>query len=99
MEQSKKLRIKYDPAKVWLVSENENLEKWDPPWDFNWSNRKLWALDIPTSEIHIKRLSWILLRPIWSTVKGKDLRNLVPIDVVKHPTLFRTHFRRILKTD
>lgn len=99
IELSKNLNIKYNMAKFWLVPENENLEKWNPPWDFNWSNRKLWALDVPISEIHIKRLSWILLRPIWSTLKGKDLRNLVPYDVIKHPTLFKAHYQRILKTD
>jgi hypothetical protein len=77
----------------------QGVEKWDPPWNFDWSNEKLWALKVPTIEISIQRLSWILSKPVWSTVQGKDLRDLVPDDVIRNPTHYEMHYRRILVSD
>jgi hypothetical protein len=85
--------------KAKLVSELRLREKWDPPFWFDWSNKKLWALDLPIQEIHIKRLSWIAFKPIWSTQRGQDLRDLAPYDVIKHPELFPVHYKRVLDAD
>ncbi len=66
---------------------------------FDWSNEKLWALDVPISKVHIKTLSWHILRPIWSSKKGHDLQDLSPFNVLKNPDLHIGHYQRILNAD
>lgn len=65
---------------------------------FNWSNPRVWSLELPVDEVPLAELEWHLRIPIWSTVQGKRLFDLVPIDVMEHPREYIWHYRRILDT-
>ncbi len=45
--------------------------------DFDWSNERIWALDVPVDSVPLADLTWHLGIPIWSTQRGElrfDLR-------------------------
>ena len=41
---------------------------------FNWDNKKIWNLNVPTISKHITDLEWHFDIPIWSDTKGKMLQ-------------------------
>lgn len=68
----------------------EILEK-DPKkfdWDYvgldfgNWEEEKLWALDIPSTQIDIQKLEWLLDCPFWQHDNGERY-TVTPRDVIE----------------
>jgi len=65
--------------------------------DFSWSERKVWALDIPIEKIDIKELEWHFEIPFWSTKDGYyDLR---PKDVINFSKNHQEEYGRTMKAD
>jgi hypothetical protein len=46
--------------------------------DFHWDVRKLWAADLPTVELDVTELSWLLDLPFWTVDQRSDLRDPLP---------------------
>ncbi len=55
----------------------------DVGFDFNWSEEKVWALNVPTEEISIQDLVWHFDVPFLDENGGHY--NLKPRDVIEHP--------------
>jgi hypothetical protein len=62
---------------------------------FNWSNERVWSLDLPTIEILMTEISWHLRAPIWSTTPGKRLFDLRPMTVIQNLHSYPWHAERI----
>lgn len=65
---------------------------------FNWSNPRIWSLDLPVHEVPLSALEWHLEIPIWSTVPRVRLFDLAPMTVLEHPREHGWHHERILNT-
>lgn len=66
--------------------------------DFSWSSRKVWALDLPVETMSITELIWHFDIPFWDS-EGTDQYNLTPRDVLAHPEKEPTHFSKIQDAD
>lgn len=64
--------------------------------DFDWSEKKVWALNIPITEICIKELEWHFNIPFWNE---HGSYNLKPIDVINNPDKHKKKYERIMKSD
>ena len=69
----------------------------DVGFDFDWSERKVWALDVSVEEMDIKQLEWHFDIPFWNTRDG--FYNLKPIDVIKFSERYQDEYKRIMKSD
>lgn len=67
--------------------------------DFDWDNRRVWGLDVPVETVPISDLAWHLDLPIWSTVPGQPLFNLVTNDVLQRLDAHPRHRKRLDKVD
>ncbi len=67
--------------------------------DFNWSNERIWALDVPVGVVPVRDLAWHLDIPIWSTVRGEPRFDLHPRAVLKDPVSHAFHTERMLGAD
>ena len=65
--------------------------------DFNWSEEKVWSLDIPVETISLKELEWHLEVPFWSTMDG--YYNLKPSDVISFPKRYQEEYHKIMKSN
>ena len=69
----------------------------DVGFDFNWSEEKVWALDIPTEKMPIEQLTWHFDVPFWWKPEG--FYDLTPNEVMKYPTKYQRESDRIKKAD
>jgi len=64
--------------------------------DFHWDVRKLWAADLPTVELDVAELSWLLNLPFWSVDRRCDVR---PLEVANDPSGFADEHDRVMRAD
>ena len=69
----------------------------DVGFDFNWSEEKVWSLDISVEMIDIKELVWHFEIPFWDTKNG--YYDLKPIDVINYSEKFKEEYDRTMKSD
>ncbi len=69
----------------------------DVGFDFDWSEKKVWALDIPVVDISIKELEWHFGIPFWNKPGG--VYDLTPDEVMENPELHKAEYRRIQNAD
>ena len=67
--------------------------------DFDWSNRAVWALDLPVGELDRAALDWHLELPFWSTRPPEPLFDLRPRAVLRDPSVHDRHAERIRRAD
>ncbi len=65
--------------------------------DFSWSEKKVWDLDVPVEKIDIKELEWHFEIPFWSTKKG--YYDLKPNDVINFSENHQEEYNRTMKAD
>lgn len=70
----------------------------DVGFDFDWDNKKVWALDIPVTSMPMSDLAWHLNIPFWDS-EGVDEYNLKPSEVIAYPEKEPTHFKKIMEAD
>ena len=69
----------------------------DVGFDFDWSEEKVWALQIPTVDMDVAKLEWHLDVPFWWTNNG--FYNLAPREVVNNPEKYKGEYERVLNAD
>ena len=69
----------------------------DVGFDFNWSEEKVWALQIPTVDMDVAKLEWHLDVPFWWTNNG--FYNLAPREVINNPEKYKEEYERTMKAD
>lgn len=69
----------------------------DVGFDFSWSEKKVWALDEPVTEMPIEELVWHFNIPFWEENGGKY--NLKPIDVIEDPDNHKIEYDRTMAAD
>lgn len=69
----------------------------DVGFDFQWSEEKVWALDIPVEEMDIRELEWHFGLPFWN--KGNGYYDLKPNEVLANPEMHKEEFDRTMKAD
>ena len=77
---------------------NEEIPKIieDVGFDFDWSEEKVWALDVPVEEINTNDLTWHFNIPfLWEN----GVYNLKPVDVINDPDSHREEHERTMKAD
>lgn len=62
--------------------------------DFYWSQKKLWELEIPVTELEISQLDWILDYPVWYMDPHP-----IPNKILQNPELDLNHWKRIEAAD
>lgn len=65
--------------------------------DFGWSEKKVWALDIPVEKIDIKELEWHFEIPFWNTKNG--FYDLKPSDVINFSKNYQEEYDRTMKAE
>ncbi len=65
--------------------------------DFSWSEKKVWELDVPVEEMNIEELEWHFDIPFWSTQGW--YYDLKPIDVIKFPDVYKQEYDRTMEAD
>lgn len=65
--------------------------------DFDWSEEKVWALDVPVTEMEIDELIWHFNIPFlwWSD----DIYNLKPSEVIESPEKYQKEYDRTMESD
>jgi hypothetical protein len=71
------------------------LKQEDYFFPFDWSEKEIWEIDSPITEIELSKLSW-LLDVDWF---GTDETPLTPNEVLDNPKLDAEHYKRIKKAD
>src|SRR5262249_41074127 len=66
--------------------------------DFSWDNKKVWALDIPVTEMDINELVWHFDFPFWEIADTDDY-NLTPNSVLNKEIGTHLHREKIEKAD
>src|SRR5512135_587927 len=70
----------------------------DIGFDFDWSNRKVWAVKgITPKKVHVSKLAWHLDVPFWE--HGKDDYSVSARQVLENPKKYPQHAERIEKAD
>lgn len=68
----------------------------DVGFDFDWSEPKVWTLEVPTEEIGIDELTWHFDIPfLWEN----GIYNLKPQEVIDNPKAHREEYERAMKAD
>lgn len=68
----------------------------DVGFDFNWSEEKVWSLDVPVDEIDISELTWHFDIPfLWEN----GVYNLKPQTVIDSPNEHLKEYDRTMKAD
>jgi len=84
------------------MTENKNQEIpqiiKDVGFDFRWDVRKVWALDIPVTEMDINELLWHFEIPFWELADTDDY-NLTPNAVINKEAGTRQHREKIENAD
>ena len=60
-------------------------------------NKKLWALEVPTEDMHIDELMWILDVPFWEDEDGNIV--IAPNEVIHNPDSYPEHREKIRNAD
>lgn len=68
----------------------------DVGFDFDWSEGKVWALDVPVEEMSTEELVWHFDIPFWN--EG-GAYNLKPRDVIEHPDAHQAEYERTMRAD
>lgn len=61
--------------------------------DFDWSEEKVWKLNLPVEEIPISELAWHFEMPFWNSY------SLKPINVAKDPEKYQEEYNRTMKAN
>lgn len=65
--------------------------------DFDWDEKKVWALDVPATELEIEALIWHFDIPfLWH---GGGVYNLAPRDVIENPEKYTEEYERMMRAD
>lgn len=68
----------------------------DVGFDFDWSEPKVWALDVPVEEIPIDELTWHFdISFLWEN----GVYNLTPQEVLTNPDAHEEEYERTMKAD
>ncbi len=68
----------------------------DVGFDFDWSEEKVWALDVPVEKIDIHELTWHFDIPfLWEN----GIYNLKPQDVIDEPEKHKEEYERTMRAD
>ena len=68
----------------------------DVGFDFDWSEEKVWSLDVPMEEMSIKELTWHFDIPfLWEN----DVYNLKPQDVIDNEDAHKEEYERTMRAD
>lgn len=68
----------------------------DVGFDFDWSEEKVWQLDVPSEEMNIKEITWHFDIPfLWEN----GVYNLKPQEVIDNPEDHRKEYDRTMKAD
>src|SRR3989338_4045596 len=70
----------------------------DVGFDFRWDSKKVWKLDIPTTEMDIQELVWHFEIPFWELDDADDY-NLTPQQVISGIKGTKAHQEKINKAD
>lgn len=65
--------------------------------DFDYDAQKVWKLNLPTEEMDIDELIWLLDIPFWWQNGGKY--NLTPNTVLNNPDKYERKYKKILNAD
>lgn len=65
--------------------------------DFSWSEKKVWALNISIEEIDINELTWHFDIPFWNTTRG--YYDLNPNQVILNQKLYKEEYNRVMIAD
>lgn len=69
----------------------------DVGFDFSWDNKKVWALEIPVTQMPIQDLLWHFDIPF---LRDKDgVYNLTPSEVLNSPDKYRSEYKRVVEAD
>ncbi len=69
----------------------------DVGFDFEWSEEKVWSLNVPTEEMSIDELKWHFDIPfLW---ENADVYNLKPQDVIDKPMEHGDEYARTMRAD
>ncbi len=66
--------------------------------DFHWSSKKVWKLDIPVTTMPVRELEWHFDIPFWNKPNG-GYYDLKPNDVLASPEEYKVEYERTLKSD
>lgn len=65
--------------------------------DFRWDNEKVWALDVPVTQVDIKELDWHFDIPFhWH---NGEIYNLTSREIIENPDSYKDEYERTLKSD
>jgi hypothetical protein len=65
--------------------------------DFKWDVKKVWALDIPTTELNVNELTWHFDIPFhWH--EG-EVYNLKSKDIIANPDQYKEEYQRTMNAD
>jgi hypothetical protein len=68
----------------------------DVGFDFDWSEEKVWALDVPAKNMNISELIWHFSIPfLWED----GVYNLKPQDVIDNPEKHKEEYERTMRAD
>lgn len=68
----------------------------DVGFDFNWSEEKVWALNIPAEKMNIQELTWHFDIPfLWEN----GVYNLKPQEVIDYPEKHQKEYDRTMQAD
>ena len=65
--------------------------------DFEWSEEKVWELNVPTEEMPIDVLAWHFDIPFWNTEGG--YYDLAPQEVIDNPQKYKEEYERTMRAD
>lgn len=67
--------------------------------DFHWSQKKLWALELAAEPMSIESLIWLLELPVWPSNPPHKIFGLRPIEVMNNLNAFPKHKEKIDQAD
>ncbi|MCX6716204.1 MAG: ParB N-terminal domain-containing protein [Candidatus Taylorbacteria bacterium] len=68
----------------------------DVGFDFSWSEKKVWILEVPVEEINIDELTWHFDIPfLWE----RGIYNLKPQEVISNSDIHKKEYARTMKAD
>lgn len=65
--------------------------------DFEWDNKKVWALDIPVTTIGVQALEWHFDIPFLK--ENNERYSLTPREVLENPQRYQQEYQRALNAD
>ena len=65
--------------------------------DFNWDEKKVWALEVPVTEMDVKELTWHFDIPFhWH---NGEVYNLTSWEIIKSPDKYKEEYERTMNSD